>query len=89
MDSASHSVGVDETLSNGGMRALALKLSDLRASDVLFLRAPVAQLRQDGASTTVQLDPAQTAALWKAVQQGTATDFVRQNGRDAIGSITR
>ena len=46
LDAASHAVGVDDTLSNGGMRALALKLSDLRPADVLFLRAPVAAVGQ-------------------------------------------
>ena len=70
LDAASHSVGVDDTLSNGGMRALALKLSDLRPADVLFLRAPVASLGRDGAGMVVQLDPARAPELWTAVAAG-------------------
>jgi LCP family protein required for cell wall assembly len=89
LDAASHAVGVDETLSNGGMRALALRLSSLRPSDVLFVRAPVAGLGRDGAGMVVQLDSAQAAALWMAVGQGTAKDFVQHNARDALGPVTR
>ena len=77
LDAASHAVGVDDTLSNGGMRALALKLSDLRPADVLFLRAPVAALGRDGGGIVVQLDSARAPQLWTAVQQGTAADVRR------------
>src|SRR6185436_8377043 len=48
LDAVSRSVGVDDTLSNGGMRALGLKLSELGASEVTFVRAPVANVGQQG-----------------------------------------
>ena len=89
LDSASHSMGVDDTLSNGGMRALALKLSDLRSSDVVFLRAPVSRLGQDGAGVLMQLDPTRGPELWRAVQQNTVAGYMEQNGQDALGSVTR
>ena len=89
LDAASHAVGVDDTLSNGGMRALALKLTDLRPADVLFLRAPVAALGRDGGGLVVQLDSVRSPQLWTAVQQGTAATFVEQNARDALGPVTR
>jgi len=89
LDAASHSMGVDDTISNGGMRAIALSLSDLRPDGVLFLRTPVAALGRDAAGIVAQLDAVRTPELWKAVEQGTAGTYVQQNGRDALGSLTR
>jgi LCP family protein required for cell wall assembly len=89
LDAASHSVGVDDTLSNGGMRALALKLGEIRPPDVLFVRVPVAGLGFDGAGPVVQLDAVRAAQLWTAVQRERAGAFVRDNGHDALGPVTR
>jgi LCP family protein required for cell wall assembly len=89
LDAASRSVGVDDTLSNGGLRALALRLSDIRPGEVLFVRAPVARLSQDPGGMVVQLDEARAAQLWSAVQQEAVAGFVQQNGRDALGPVTR
>ena len=89
LDATSHSMGVDETLSNGGLRALALKLSDIHPADVLFLRAPVAGIRQDSSGVVVQLDAARASELWAAVQQGQSANYLEQNSRDALGPVTR
>jgi LCP family protein required for cell wall assembly len=89
LDAASRSVGVDDTLSNGGIRALALKLSDLQPTDVLFLRAPVAGVSRDAGGIVMLLDPGRAPQLWAAVQQGTAASYVQQNGRDSLGPLTR
>ena len=82
-------MGVDDTLSNGGMRALALKLSDLSPDDVLFLRAPVVAVGRDGGGPVMRLDLARAPELWNAVRQGTAGAYVQQNARDALGPVTR
>jgi anionic cell wall polymer biosynthesis LytR-Cps2A-Psr (LCP) family protein len=89
LDAVSRFMSVDETLSNGEMRVVALQLSGLRPENVLFLRAPVGALIQDRGAPTVQLDAARSAALWSAVAQGTAEVYVQQNGRDALGPVTR
>ena len=89
LDAASRSVSVDDTLSNGGMRALALKMNELRPDDVLFLRVPVAGLGRDAGGLTMQLDPTRASQLWTAVQHGTTASFVKQHSRDALGSVTR
>ena len=89
LDAASHSMGVDDTLSNGGMRALAFVLGDLRSNDVLFTRAPVMALGRDGGGVLVQLDQDRGPALWTAVQQEKASSYVQQNARDALGPVTR
>ena len=81
-------MGVDDTLSNGGMRALALRLGDLRPADVLFVRAPVSAVVRDGPRTVMRLDGARATGLWAAVQAGTTGEYVEQNARDALGSVT-
>ena len=53
LDATSRSVGVDDTLSNGGLRSLALDLRGLRPSAVTFLNAPVAGLGREGAQSVV------------------------------------
>jgi LCP family protein required for cell wall assembly len=88
LDAASEAMGVDDTLSNGGMRALALRLGDLRPDDVLFVRAPVSAVVRDGPRTFMRLDGERATGLWAAVKAGTTGDYVQQNGRDALGSVT-
>ncbi len=87
LDAVARSVKVDDTLSNGGLRLLALDLSDLRGSNVLFVRAPVAKVDRDGEHLVVQLDAAHAGELWGAVKQGTAPAYVMQHGRDALGPV--
>ncbi len=87
LDAVSQSIGVDDSLSNGGLSLLAIKLSELRASNVLFLRAPVAKVDRDGQNLVVQLDTAHAGGLWGAVRQGTAPAYVLENGRDALGPV--
>ena len=89
LDAASRSVGVDDTLSNGGMRALGLKLSELGPGDVMFVRAPVAGIGQQGGRPAVRLDGARARELWTAVRDGAVAGFVERNATDALGSVTR
>lgn len=88
LDAASRSVGVDDTLSNGGMRALAIKLSELRPADILFIRAPVAGLTRDGGGVVMRLDATRGPEFWTAVREGGAGTYVQQNTRDALGLVT-
>ncbi len=87
LDAVSQSLGVDDSQSNGGLSLLAIKLSELRASNVLFLRAPVAKVDRDGPNLVVQLDEAHAGQLWEAMKQGTAPAYLMQNGRDALGPV--
>ena len=88
LDAASRSVGVDDTLSNGGMRALGLKLSELGPGGVIFVRAPVAEVGQQGGVPAVHLDRDRAQALWTAVRDGAVADFVARNATDALGPLT-
>lgn len=89
LDAVTQSTGVDDTLSNGGLRTVALKLSNLSSSNVLFVRAPVASVDTGGPNLVVQLDAARAGELWGSVKQGTTGSYVVQNGSDAVGSVTQ
>ena len=82
-------MGVDDTLSNGGMRALALKISELSPDDVLFLRAPVAALGRDGGGSSCGLTPPAHRSCGPPSSRGQLATYVEQNSRDALGSVTR
>jgi LCP family protein required for cell wall assembly len=84
VDSTSKTVSVDDTLSNGGLRDLALKWRGLRASGVTFTSAPVAGLGREGAQSVVYLDAGAGAQLWKAVQEGTVAAYVAAHPNEAL-----
>jgi LCP family protein required for cell wall assembly len=89
LDAASRSVGVDDTLNNGGLRALGLKLSELGPSDVTFVRAPVAGVGLQGGQFAVRLDSTRAQELWSAVRDGATSGYVQRNPTDALGPVTR
>jgi LCP family protein required for cell wall assembly len=87
LDAASRSVGIDDTLSNGGLRALALKMSDLGPTDVTFLRAPVAALSRERGQVVIRLDRARAVELWSAVRDGSVAAYMQRNATDALGPV--
>ena len=89
LDAASRSVGVDDTLTNGGLRALALRSTGLRPSAVTFVRAPVAGLGREGEQSVVRLDAEAAQALWLAVRDGRAGAYADAHPDDALGTATR
>lgn len=89
LDATTHSVGVDDTLTNGGLRALALEMTGLRPSGVTFLLAPVAGLGREGPQSVVYLDREISDELWNAVRNGRAQDYATAHPADMLGSVTR
>jgi LCP family protein required for cell wall assembly len=89
LDAASRSVGVDDTLSNGGLRAVGLKLSELGPADVTFVRAPVAATGQQGGQFVVRLDDARAGELWTAVRDGAVSGYLERHSTDALGPLTK
>lgn len=89
LDATTRSVGVDDTLTNGGLRALALEMTGLRASGVTFLLAPVAGLGQEGDQSVVYLDRGISSELWTAVGGGRASEYAATHPRDTLGPVTR
>lgn len=89
LDAATRSVGVDDTLSNGGLRSIALEMTGLRPSAVTFVRAPVAGLGREGDQSVVYLDQGIAGELWRAVGDGRTSTYADAHPSDVLGSVTR
>lgn len=76
-----HSVSVDATLTNTGLRLLAF---DMRPQQVVFLTAPVRGAGMEGRQSVVLLDDARAAGLWAALRDGTAATYAQQNPADLL-----
>ena len=85
LDAVSRSVSIDDTLSNGGMRDLGIKMRGLRPSGVTFLGAPVRGLGREGQQSVVYLDDARSAELWDALTNGSVDAYAQRNHADTLG----
>lgn len=88
LEAARHSVGVDDTLTNGGLRALVAEVRNLRPDDVQFLRAPVGGFGREGEQAVNYLDP-RADELWAAVRSGRTSAYAEQHQADVLGAATR
>jgi hypothetical protein len=89
LDAITKSVSVDDTLSNGDLRSLALSLRNLRASSVTFMTVPIAGFANQDGKDVVLLDGVQGPALWRAVQSGTVDQYLKEYGGDTLPSTPR
>ncbi|GAB2606379.1 LCP family protein [Pseudactinotalea suaedae] len=87
LETAASAVMVDENLSVGTMRSLALSMRDVRPGDLTFLTVPLdgTGWSEDGQSI-VLLDQEPFDALMDAVATDTVADHIRDNpGLDLLG----
>jgi anionic cell wall polymer biosynthesis LytR-Cps2A-Psr (LCP) family protein len=87
LETAASAVMVDENLSVGTMRSLALSMRDVRPGDLTFLTVPLdgTGWSEDGQSI-VLLDQEPFDALMDAVAADTVADHIRDNpGLDLLG----
>lgn len=84
VEATSRTVSVDDTLSNDGLRDLALSLRGLRADTVSFTSAAVSGLGREGAQSVVHLDVDRNRQLWAAVRAGTVADYLATHQDDAL-----
>ncbi|WP_242882188.1 LCP family protein [Actinomadura litoris] len=83
------SISVDESVSGGKLRSLALSLRHLRASDVAFMTTPFRGTGMRGKQSVVLLDPAKSKALFNAVKTAEMPEYVRQHGGgDNLGTVS-
>jgi LCP family protein required for cell wall assembly len=85
LDAVSHAVSVDDTLSNGGIRALGVEMRGLRPSEVTFVGAPVAGLGREGPQSVVYLDQIRSGELWAALRTDGVAAYARRNPDDSLG----
>ena len=84
VDATSRTVSVDDTLTNGGLRDLALEMKGLRPGGVTFTSAPVAGLGREGPQSVVYLDEQAGAQLWSAFREGTMVQYVAAHPAEAL-----
>lgn len=85
VDTTSRTVSVDDTLTNGGLRELALQWRGLRPEAVVFSSAPVAGLGREGAQSVVYLDEQAGVGYWQALRDGTLRTYVSDHPNEALG----
>ncbi|MCF7553852.1 LCP family protein [Pseudonocardia sp. WMMC193] len=89
VDSTTRTVSIDDTLSNGALRDLALQWRGLRASGVTFTNAPVAGLGREGAQSVVYLDEQLAPQYWQAVREGTVAGYLAAHPDEALSTSPR
>jgi hypothetical protein len=87
VDTVSRNVSIDDTMTNGDFRALALESRGLRSSGVTFVTAPVAGLGHEAAASVVYLDDARAADLWGALRGGEIAQYAATHPADRLGDL--
>lgn len=87
VDATTRTVSVDDTLSNGGLRDLALRARGLRAAGVSFVSVPVSGLGTQGPQSVVYLDEALGRQLWDAVRAGTVAEYLANHPDQALPAV--
>jgi LCP family protein required for cell wall assembly len=77
LESVARTTSVDDSLSNGRMRSLALALRNLRPDQVDFVTAPVSPARAGDKRT--RLDPARASGLWDAMVRDDVAGYLSQH----------
>jgi LCP family protein required for cell wall assembly len=85
LDAVTRWVEVDDTMSNGDLRSLALDLRHLRGPNVTFLTSPVARTGWAGNQSVVYLDPERGPRLWQALDHDRIRSYLADNGADVLG----
>ncbi|MFC6879759.1 MULTISPECIES: LCP family protein [Actinomadura] len=89
MSAFTKSISVDDGLSGGKLRSLALGLRNLRAGDVKFITAPNKGSAQRGKQSVVLLDRAKSSALFEAVKTAEMPEYVRKyGGVNPLGTVS-
>ncbi|TDD82123.1 LCP family protein [Actinomadura rubrisoli] len=83
------SISVDESVSGGKLRSLALGLRHLRASDVTFLTTPYRGTGMRGKQSVVLLDGTKAKALFGAIKTAEMPEYVkRHGGGNELGTVS-
>ncbi|MBW8485014.1 LCP family protein [Actinomadura parmotrematis] len=85
LEAFTKSITVDDTMSGGKLRSLALGLRGLRPADVTFLTAPYKGTGTRGKQSVVLLDPKRSAALFEAIKTADMPGYVAKYGGNKVG----
>jgi anionic cell wall polymer biosynthesis LytR-Cps2A-Psr (LCP) family protein len=78
LDAARTSVGVDDTLTNGRLRAVAADLRKVQPTAVRFVQAPIERWGSEGNQPVAYLAPYATE-LWSALRSDTLDNYLYQH----------
>ncbi|GAA4149163.1 LCP family protein [Actinomadura keratinilytica] len=83
------SISVDDKVSAGDLRSLALSLRNVRASDVVFMTVPNKGSAMRGKQSVVLLDQTKGKALFEAVRTAKMAEYVqRYGGVNKTGTVS-
>ncbi|MFB9194785.1 LCP family protein [Actinomadura verrucosospora] len=83
------SISVDEGVSAGDLRSLALSMRSVRASDVMFMTLPHKGTGMRKRQSVVFLDGAKAKALFEAVKTARMKEYVQQYGAgNSLGTVS-
>jgi LCP family protein required for cell wall assembly len=85
LDTFSHWVSVDDTLSNNGLRSLVFGMRNIRPDQVTFLTAPVAGLGREGAQSVAYLDVDRASELWHCLVTDDVGAFAQKYPDSILG----
>jgi LCP family protein required for cell wall assembly len=80
MSALTKSISVDEGVSGGDLRSLALSMRSVRASDVVFMTTPHKGTGMRAKQSVVFLDPTKSKELFEAVKTARMAEYVQQHG---------
>ena len=86
LEASTKAVSIDESLTISGLRSLAVQFRSVRASDVVFVTAPVAGTGTEGRQSVVYLDPAKGRQLYHALRTDAVADYLVGAG-DAVNQV--
>ncbi|HEX2316104.1 MAG TPA: LCP family protein [Thermomonospora sp.] len=89
MSAFTKSISVDESVSAGDLRSLALSMRGVRGSDITFLTVPNKGPAARGNQSVVLLDDAKAKTLYDAVRTAEVADYVeRHGGTNSVGTVS-
>ncbi len=83
------SISVDESVSAGDLRSLALSMRSVRVSDVMFMTLPHKDAGTRGKQSVVFVDATKAKQLFNAVKTAQMPEYVKQHGGgNRLGTVS-
>lgn len=89
LDMLTQWIGLDDTLTNAGLRKLTVDLRNLAPQNVTFVTTPVRGTGMEGDQSVVYLDRARGFDFWQAFGNGTIQDHLTKYPGDVLGDGSR
>ncbi|NKZ02691.1 LCP family protein [Actinomadura latina] len=89
LSALSKSISVDEGVSAGDLRSLALSMRSVRVSDVMFMTLPHKGTGMRGKQSVVFVDGTKAKQLFEAVKTAQMSEYVKQHGAgNRLGTVS-